>query len=76
MHVCKSWSTQKPFPVFDEDLRQGNDFLICAVLPDTVHRHADPRFLKQTHPQYIVSFSNHAFTMLCWFNHSCTVLIS
>lgn len=39
--------TQKSFPVFDENLCQGNDFLICAVLPDTVHRHADPCFLKQ-----------------------------
>ena len=47
-HVSKS-STQKSFPVFNEDLCQGDDFLVCAVLPDTVHGHADPRFLKQTH---------------------------
>lgn len=39
-------STQKSFPVFNEDLRQGDDLLVCAVLPDTVHRNTNPSFLN------------------------------
>lgn len=38
-------ATQEPFPVFDEDLRQGDDLLVCAVLPDAVHRNTNPGFL-------------------------------
>lgn len=38
--------TQKSLPVFNEDLRQGDDLLVCAVLPDTVHRHTDPGSLN------------------------------
>lgn len=45
-------STQKSFPVFNEDLRQGDDLLVCAVLPDTVHRNTNPSFLN-THTQFL-----------------------
>lgn len=48
--------TQKSFPVFNEDLRQGDDLLVCAVLPDAVHGNTDPGFLNtHTHTTIPVS---------------------
>lgn len=64
-HITGS-STKEPLPVFYQDLCQSNDFLVCAVLPDTIHGHADPRFLKQTRTSmHIMGFNCHALVLCC-----------
>lgn len=53
-------ATQKSFPVFDEHLRQGDDLLVCAVLPDAVHRNTNPGVLNthtNTHTESFISVS-------------------